>query len=160
MKAYLKHNVFTLCTASLLLFCIKAEAHKTNTDFIYLKANEVNLRSGPDAKHPIKWVVRHRGEPMQVIETFYHWLHVRNIDGYEGWMQSPMASKKQVHGVVISKDNTPVLGYAMSSIQARKVMRLAPKARVRVMKCNSAGWCKIKAKELVAWIEKKNLWGI
>lgn len=134
---------------------------KNNADeFVYLKASEVNLRSGPDARHPIKWVIKSRGEPMKVLERFYQWVHVRNIEGFEGWIQMPLLSNKRKYGVVINTNKKPVLAYATNSVNSRKIVRLQPGVRVGVSKCNDTGWCKISINEFKAWINKHNLWGV
>lgn len=127
--------------------------------FVYLRADEVNLRSGPDARHPVKWVIKSRGEPMKVLEKFYQWLRVQNINGYEGWIQMPMTGRRK-YAIVISNNKKPITAHATNSVKSRKIVRLEHGVRVGVSKCNESGWCKISIEGFKAWIDKKNLWGV
>jgi len=134
-----------------------SETNKTYK-YVYLRANKVNLRSGPNTRHPIKWTVRNKGEPMKVLGNFYQWLNVEDIHGNKGWLQTPMISVRYMYGIVV--DKKPVIGYAMDSPASRKIVKLEPGVRLRVLKCKNTGWCKIRADNFKAWILQKNLWGI
>jgi len=149
---------------SFLIFCLffsfQAYAATQANKFVYLKSNEVNLRSGPDGQHPIVWTIRNKGEPLKVLETFYQWLNVKTIAENKGWVQSPMVSIRYMYGVVVNETKKPVIGYAMNSSSSRKIVRLEPGVRLRVLKCNDTKWCKIRINTFTAWIPQKNLWGI
>jgi SH3-like domain-containing protein len=128
--------------------------------YVYIKSNKVNLRAGPDFQYPIKWIITSRGEPMKVLGTFYQWIHLEDINGNKGWLQTPMVSTRRTYGIVINPTKQPIIAYATDSALSRKIAKLEPGVRLQVLKCKASQWCKISANNLKAWIPQKNLWGV
>jgi SH3-like domain-containing protein len=133
---------------------------QTQNKYVYLKSNQVNLRSGPNHQHPISWTIRNRGEPLKVLGTFYHWIQVEDINGHKGWLQTPMTSTKYQYGIVITPSKKPILGYASDSTASRKLIKLEPGVRLQVLKCKPSSWCKIRINQYKAWIPQNNIWGV
>ena len=132
---------------------------KKKYKYIYLRANQVNLRAGPSTKYPINWVIRKKGEPLKFLTSFYQWIKVQNINGHQGWLQVPMITTKYMYGVIVNKNHRPITAYAMANLKSRKVVKLEPGVRVRVLKCIENKWCKIRVNKFKAWITSENLWG-
>ena len=128
--------------------------------YVYLRAAKVNLRAGPSTKYPINWIITQKGEPLKFLTSFYQWIKIETVDGYKGWLQAPMISTRYMYGIIINKQNHPVTAYAMSNIQSRKIVKLEPGVRVRVLKCIDTKWCKIKIDKFKAWLKLQNLWGV
>ena len=130
--------------------------------FIYLRANQVNLRAGPSGRYPINWTIHSKGEPLKFLTSFYQWIKVEDIAGHQGWLQAPMISTRYMYGIIIAnkKNNNPIIGYAMANPKSRKIIKLEPRVRVRVLKCTEKNWCKIRIAKYKAWIKLKNLWGV
>src|ERR1700690_2889190 len=54
--------------------------------FASLRANDVNLRTGPGTRYPIEWVFTHQGMPVEITAEYETWRRVRDADGDEGWV--------------------------------------------------------------------------
>jgi SH3-like domain-containing protein len=126
--------------------------------FVYLKSNEVNLRTGPSKKYPIKWVIKHPGEPLRVIAKFEQWIKVRDIDEDEGWVMDAFASPKLQGGIIVG--SKLVTMYKRPVTSSQKIARLEQKVRVKVNKCIETEWCSISIKDFKGWVPQKYLWGI
>ena len=77
--------------AALLLACAlalpAAAADKPQSPhFMSLRSNEVNLRAGPGEQYPIHWVYRRKGLPIEILDSYDVWRHVRDWQGTEGWI--------------------------------------------------------------------------
>ena len=129
--------------------------------YVYVKKPQVNLRVGPSMNSPIALKIFGRGEPLQMLATFYQWVKVKTIEGVEGWVQQPMISKVNRYAVVISSSVEDfIFAHALDNKYSRKVMKIENQVRVQVKKCTSDNWCKVRTSGRWGWVEKKNLWGI
>lgn len=54
--------------------------------FAALRAEEVNLRSGPGTRYPIQWVYHRRDLPVRVEREFDVWRLIEDMDGVKGWV--------------------------------------------------------------------------
>ena len=63
--------------------------------FVTLRANEVNLRSGPGTRYPIDWVYRRSGMPVEIIDEFDTWRRIRDWQGTEGWVHQSMVQGRR-----------------------------------------------------------------
>ncbi|MBE7213025.1 MAG: hypothetical protein INR65_18590 [Gluconacetobacter diazotrophicus] len=54
--------------------------------FAALRADTVNLRSGPGTRYPIQWVYKRKDLPVQVEREFDVWRLVDFSDGTKGWV--------------------------------------------------------------------------
>jgi SH3-like domain-containing protein len=136
-------------------FSVFAEVEKR--EFAYIKSNEVNVRAGPSKRYPIRWVLKHRGEPMKVISIFENWSKVRDVDGEEGWVHDSMLNNVP-HGVLMSKKNE--LLYTGPYNTSKPIARLESGIRFKVQKCTPSHWCLISIEGLNGWVPQKNIWGI
>ncbi|MBB2204121.1 SH3 domain-containing protein [Gluconacetobacter takamatsuzukensis] len=55
--------------------------------FAALRADEVNMRSGPGQRYPIEWVYHRRDLPVKIEREFDVWRLVEDSDGQKGWVQ-------------------------------------------------------------------------
>lgn len=159
LSLVLLFNLVTLLSITTSSVAVAKNPEPQNK-FVYLKSNQVNLRSGPNHQHPISWTIHNRGEPLKVLGTFYHWIQVEDINGHKGWLQTPMTSTKYRYGIVITASKQPILGYASDSTDSRKLIKLEPGVRLQVLKCKTTGWCKIHINQFKAWIPMNNIWGM
>ena len=126
--------------------------------FISIKAKEANMRLGPSMHHKIKWIYKKRGLPMEILEEFEQWYHVRDSEGEDGWMNKSLLSKKKRS--VILKDNNHVKVYKAPQYDAKIVFTADPKIMAKLGKCTEE-WCYVELnKKNFGWINKKNLWGV
>ncbi|WP_182996885.1 SH3 domain-containing protein [Gluconacetobacter sacchari] len=54
--------------------------------FAALRADEVNMRSGPGQRYPIEWVYHRRNLPVKIEREFDVWRLVEDSDGQKGWV--------------------------------------------------------------------------
>ena len=123
--------------------------------FVSLKFNEVNARTGPNLRYPIKWVYIQKGEPVEIIAQFEQWRKIKDYNGDEGWVHEAMIHNKR-HVIVHSKDYIPV--YMRDSMK-RIIAKAEPKARLDLVNCNNRS-CKIKNNNIEGYVMKEHLWGI
>ena len=46
--------------------------------FISLRANKVNMRTGPGGQYPIEWLYRRRSLPVKVVAEYENWRKIRD----------------------------------------------------------------------------------
>src|SRR5262245_43622062 len=63
--------------------------------FVSLKADEVNVRSGPSWDHAISWVFPRAGLPVEVIAESDVWRQVRDSEGATGWVLGTLLSGRR-----------------------------------------------------------------
>ena len=123
--------------------------------FASLRANEVNLRTGPGARYPIDWVFKRRGLPVEIIDEFDTWRRIRDWQGTVGWVHQSMLQ---------SQRNVLVTG-------KRRLLRRGPEegtagaALVEVGVVGKLGsclpdWCEIIAKGFKGWLRRDEFYGI
>lgn len=54
--------------------------------FASLRADDVNLRSGPGTRYPIQWVYHRRDLPVRIEREFDVWRLIEDMDGVKGWV--------------------------------------------------------------------------
>lgn len=129
--------------------------------FVSLKSGEVNLRAGPGAHFPIRWVYRRAGYPVEVIEEFGHWRKIRDRDATEGWVHFRLLSGAR--SAVIRSDDPqtrPLVPlYAAASATSRLVAELEPEVIVSLDSCREA-WCRASVRGYGGWVQRTHLWGV
>jgi SH3-like domain-containing protein len=122
--------------------------------FVTLRAAEVNLRSGPGVGYPIEWVFTRRGLPVEIIDEFETWRHIRDWQGSEGWVHQTMLSGQRgamVVGAVRLLRRAPEPGAAaIAEIEIQVVGRLH--------QCRDA-WCLIEASNIEGWLRQNEIYG-
>jgi len=122
--------------------------------FASLASDKVYMREGPTYRHPILWVYRRKGLPVEVVAQYDVWRRVRDSEGTTGW----------VHSSMISETRT-VLVTARAEIRRTddtraKILALAQPGVVAKLEACDAEACEIAASGTEGWIEKKNIWGV
>ncbi len=128
--------------------------------FVSLSKNITNVRAGPGRKYPVKWVIKKRGLPVEIILEFDHWRKIRDKDGEVGWVFKTLLSGKRTALVVGDK---PVDLYEMSrgffSKKLEVSAALEPMTLVNVKACED-DFCKVSVEGISGLIERKSLWGV
>src|SRR5262245_11232862 len=63
--------------------------------FVSLKSSEVNLRTGPGIRYPVRWIYHKKWLPMEVIDEFEHWRRIRDVSGESGWVHKTLLSGRR-----------------------------------------------------------------
>lgn len=122
--------------------------------FASLASDKVYMREGPTYRHPILWVYRRKGWPVEVIAQYDVWRRVRDKDGTTGW----------VHGSMISETRT-VVTTAKAALRRGEdprspILALAQPGVVAKLEACAISACEIDAAGTEGWIDKKYVWGV
>jgi SH3-like domain-containing protein len=123
--------------------------------FESLRWDKVNLRAGPGDQYPIRWVLKRKGMPVEIIDRFDVWRKIRDWQGSVGWVHERML---MVNRTVIVTGATHAL-HATPSEAARAVARAEPGVVGRLLSCGGA-WCRIEAQGIKGWIERRAIFGV
>jgi len=157
----MKYRVFI--TLSLLIFLIanrQAYAEDNSPQlpvprFVTLNTDEVNLRTGPGIRYPVKLILKKDGLPVEIIKEFDVWREIRSKDGDEGWVHKSLLSGRRA--VIITGHIQPLL--KDHDIGARPVVKLEPGVIAGLDRCDRE-WCYLKVASYKGWIKRENVWGV
>jgi SH3-like domain-containing protein len=123
--------------------------------FVSLRADEVNLRTGPGERYPIDWVLTRKGLPVEIVEEFEVWRRIRDSQGSEGWVHQRMVGGSRtviVTGAVRTLRDDP-------NAAAPAVGRAEPGVIAQLLECRDA-WCRIEVKGVKGWLKRNEMWGV
>jgi len=123
--------------------------------FASLRADKVNLRTGPGARYPIDWVFQRRGLPVEIIDEFDTWRRIRDWQGTVGWVHESML-QSQRHILVTGE---------------RRLLRRSPEEStagaafveagvVGTLGACEAVWCEVEAKGFKGWLRRDEFYGV
>jgi SH3-like domain-containing protein len=124
--------------------------------FVSLKAEEVNVRTGPGTRYPIQWIYRRQGMPVEVVEEFDYWRKIRDIEGTSGWVHKSMLDGRR-HALVKGKEARTVR--LAPEAAAKPLLKVEPMVTARLVECTK-DWCRLQISGRKGWMEKKHLWGV
>ncbi len=130
--------------------------------FVTLRADEVNVRTGPGMRYPVDWVFVRPMMPVEVIAEFDTWRKIRDIEGIEGWVHQSLLSGRR-GATVIGHDLWPLL--ADPDEAATVVARVEPGVIGRLLRCPAAeaaehAWCFVEVAGYRGWMARAGLWGL
>lgn len=154
MRKYLL-GILALTTLPLHSFAADEEAKLPLPRFVSTRSDEINVRTGPGVRYPIKWVIVKEDMPIEIIAEYEDWRKVRDIERSEGWVHKAMLSGRRMALVKSDKKNIFENGDAKS-----KVVAVANKGSVlKVDECDGK-FCEVEAKSVDGFIKQEDLWGI
>ena len=148
-----------------------ASAESTNTDgvetsevsglpiprFVSLRADTVNMRSGPGLRYPVEWVYQRRYLPVEVLAEFETWRRIRDPDGTEGWVHQSMISGRRT-GII---RNTPKMLRRNYGDDLATVAMLEAGVIVHVQRClEGSPMCRVEAGGFQGWLKRNQFWGV
>jgi SH3-like domain-containing protein len=123
--------------------------------FVILGADEVNVRTGPGTRYPIRLVYRKEGLPVEVIREFDIWRQIRDVDGDDGWVHKSMLSGRRA--VIIRQQVQSLLKKPEEG--AAPIVRLEPGVIAGVKACEE-DWCRLEIASYKGWVKKEQVWGV
>jgi SH3-like domain-containing protein len=128
--------------------------------FVSLASSEVNMRRGPGEEYEIEWIYSRRGYPVEVVQEYFLWRRVRDVDGEEGWVHYAMLSPTRT-ALVLAIDGSPApVPIRVDPASSATVSAyLQPGVIARVITCRAA-WCELSDQRFEGWIEQDLLWGV
>jgi len=133
--------------------------------FASLKANPVNLRTGPGRQYPKAWVFRLSGLPVEVIQTYGSWRRIRDSEGANGWVSKYLLSNRRTALVLPweagkKTGSPPHVNLQLSARTTSKtVARLEAGSLVGVKSCDGE-WCYVNINTFNGYILQNQLWGV
>ena len=125
--------------------------------FVSLRAEVVNMRTGPGVRYPIDWKYKRRNMPMEVVAEFGTWRKVRDFQGTEGWMHQSMLSNKRA--LAVTGQTRTLRNHSNSNSAA--VARIEPGAVGQLIQCQEGvGWCKLSFGKYEGWLRRVEFWGV
>ena len=147
-------SLFLFVFPAIVSFSASAESSKEY--YVSIRADEANVRTGPSARYPIKWVFKRQNWPVKVLATFEQWRKIQDRDGQIGWMHEVLLTRKR-HAIIQNGDI--VKAYRLPIPTAAPTVMLEKDVVAKLIQCKS-GWCKIEASAHEAWLEDGFLWGV
>lgn len=123
--------------------------------FVSIRAEEVNVRTGPGERYPVRWILKRKFMPVEIVAEYETWRKIRDWQGTEGWVHQALLWGRRsavVHPAeaVLRADPSPV---------ARPVARLAAGVIGQIDNC-AEKWCHFTIGKNEGWIGKDYIWGI
>lgn len=128
--------------------------------YVSLRADEVNLRTGPGIRYPIDWVYQREGLPVEIIDEFEAWRRIRDREGATGWVHQSTLSAERTAIVVGERRALRVEAEASAAARAW----LEPGVIVRLERCGG-DWCEASASDAEGagyrgFLLRAELWGV
>lgn len=125
--------------------------------FVSLRADEVNLRTGPGVQYPVDWVYLRQKLPMEIIAEYGTWRKVRDWQGTQGW----------VHQSMVSGLRTFIVTGNTRSVRRKADAKSQPVATLEVgvigklLSCpDLGGWCQVEIDGKDGWLRRVDFWGV
>ena len=128
--------------------------------FVSLKMGEVNLRTGPGNRYPIRYVYKKKNYPVEVIDEYELWRQIREVDGTIGWVHRRMITGTRY---VLLKQDADVFKKADIS---SKIKAYATKdVLAKVEKCPAkSDFCELEFefdnRKIKGWVKRDVLYGL
>lgn len=126
--------------------------------FVSLKADKVNVRSGPTRDHAVAWVFTRAGLPVEITAEFENWRRIRDWEGAEGWVYHSLLSGRRTATIVPKLNDELVLLYSDPDGESGVVAKLQAGVLASIKSCTGT-WCRISGKGFDGWIHQERLWG-
>lgn len=123
--------------------------------FVSLKAGQANLRTGPGAEYPIKWVYQRKSLPLKVVKDYYNWRKIEDYEGETGWFHVSLLSGKRT--AMIQKGRHRL--FSKPDPRSRHVLTVEAGVIGDLLDCQES-WCRVKINGRKAWIERRFLYGV
>jgi SH3-like domain-containing protein len=123
--------------------------------FVSLRADEVNLRTGPGERYPIDWVLTRKGLPVEIVEEFEAWRKIRDPQGTEGWVHQRMVTGTR--NVMVTGDVRTLR--ADPDATAPAVARAEPGVIAHLLDCRDT-WCRVELQGMKGWLKRSEVWGV
>ncbi len=128
--------------------------------FVSFRRSEINLRTGPGNRYPIKYVYHVQNYPVEVIDEYELWRQIREVDGTVGWVHRRMLSG--VRYIIMTKDGTL---YKKPDPQSTTIAYVQKGSLAKLEECPAQStYCEVLFtfgdKKYQGWLEKESFYGV
>lgn len=155
-------NFFLSKVSSFIIFLsyLSISASSFAADMLSVKANKVNMRSGPGIQHNIKWEYG-TGFPFEVLKKQGDWLQVKDFEDEIGWIHKTHLSKSSHLIVRTNKDQDRTINIRSGPGNNNAVIGNAYHGVVFTKLEEKSDWVKVQHESgFTGWVKKSLLWGI
>lgn len=122
---------------------------------IRASASELNMRVGPSADYPVKWVYKRPGLPVKVTRVHESWRLIQDPSGTKGWVAARLLSPDR--GAIVT-GGRPVPMRAGPTAEAALRWFIEAGVVGALGNCTS-GWCEFTVGAYTGWVQQRRLWG-
>jgi SH3-like domain-containing protein len=127
--------------------------------YVSLKADRVNVRSGPSRTHDVSWVFTRSGIPVEIVAETENWRRIRDAEGAEGWVYHSLLSGRRTVLVAPASPGEIFVLRAEPQAQAPALAKLYARVQANVRQCDGK-WCRISGNGFDGYVEQHRLWGV
>lgn len=122
-------------------------------EYVSVKKDGVNIRSGPSTKNKVVWEV-FESFPLEVIKREGKWANVVDFEGDEGWIYETLISNKKT--VIVTVDTANMRAGASTDDVVVATVKKGVVFEPLEMK---GAWMKVRYKnEITGWMHNSLLW--
>ena len=137
-----------------LLIILGSSTFAEENYYLTLRNDKVNLRQGPSLKYPVKLVYKKKFLPLLVQDKSGNFRKILDHENNSGWIHITQLSKKKA---AINIEEKSII-FKKSSLYSKPIAVMEKGRLCLIKKCKN-NWCKIKTKNYIGWVKKRNLKG-
>ena len=135
------------------LFILSFAAAGLAAEYVSVKKDGVNIRSGPSTKNNVIWQV-FKSFPLEVLKREGRWAYVVDFEGDKGWIYETLVTSKKT--VIV---NVETANMRAGSSTDDPVIATVKKGVVFEPLEMNGDWMKVRYKnELTGWMHNSLLW--
>tara|TARA_Y100001970_G_C14058214_1_gene762743 strand:+ start:320 stop:784 length:465 start_codon:yes stop_codon:yes gene_type:complete len=137
-----------------LLIILGSSTFAEENYYLTLRNDKVNLRQGPSLKYPVKLVYKKKFLPLLIQDKSGNFRKILDHENNSGWIHITQLSKKKA---AINIEEKSII-FKKSSLYSKPIAVMEKGRLCLIKKCKN-NWCKIKTKNYIGWVKKRNLKG-
>jgi SH3-like domain-containing protein len=135
------------------LFLLSFAVAGHGAEYVSVKNDAVNLRSGPSTSDKVVWQV-FESFPLEILNREGKWLHVVDFEGDKGWIYETLVSNKKT--VIVNVDTANMRSGPSTNDSIIATVKKGVVFDVLEMK---SSWIKVRYKnELTGWLHNSLVW--
>tara|TARA_B100000530_G_scaffold196427_1_gene124927 strand:+ start:719 stop:1162 length:444 start_codon:yes stop_codon:yes gene_type:complete len=142
-------KIFFLC---FILICFPSFAI-SDSIFLSLKKNKVNVRYGPGFDYEVKYIYRKKNLPVKVIDKKENFRKITDFKKNSGWIH--ISQLKKSKSFIIVKDE---ILFSKPSLFSKPIARIKKGRLLTYKKCKK-NWCNVKTSSYNGWVKAEDVWG-
>ena len=135
------------------IFFFSSIAYSSESIFLMLKNNKVNVRYGPSFDYPIKFIYKKKFLPVEIIDKKENFRRIIDHKKNSGWIH--ISQLQKVKSAITLND---INIFKKPSKFSKPVVKVKTGRLLLVKKCEKS-WCKVYSEDTLGWIEIKDIWG-
>lgn len=124
--------------------------------FVSLRSDQVNMRTGPGTRYPVRWIYQRQMLPIEIIAEYRDWRKIRDWQGDEGWVHKNMLSGRR--SIIVMGGVRNIL--ASPAVSSPVLVRAEAGVIGHLVACPDEGpFCRVRIGNREGWLERSGFWG-